>query len=66
MNNSNSYSRISEFKTLFFDIPYKCLFSHKQMPSLWPQENHLGEKNSGQSFPENELQSKTNPSLYSL
>lgn len=40
--------------------------SHKQMPSLWPQENHLGEKNSGQSFLENELQSKTNPSLYSL
>ena len=26
MNNSNSYSRISGFKTLFFDIPYKCLF----------------------------------------
>ena len=36
MNNSNSYSRISEFKTLFFDIPYKCLFQFSSVAQSCP------------------------------
>ena len=36
MNNSNSYSRISEFKTLFFDIPHKCLFQFSSVAQSCP------------------------------
>ena len=36
MNNSNSYSRISEFKTLFFDIPHKCLFQFSSVTQSCP------------------------------
>lgn len=55
MNNSNSYSRISELDNLFFKIACKSLLRPKQMPPLQPQENHFREKNEGQSYPENQL-----------